>query len=293
MPIDTELHQNEHTSEEDLMISKLCSTFLFVAGGLPVAGTLLITFNAEMRSELLLNFAPRYFREVEFLRFVDDTGQEVYLLGTIHGSHLTTKDYSLLHLQAVLEHLEPDFLLVESRPEELARDNWGDGPIEMPFSALTARARGIKVEGMDWWVMDGTHQINSEEREDRMFQNILASLPGHQRILVLTGFSHVEGFRRRFLAKSYHETAFSSAEKRALFDISDQTLVFPCGITKYMQKRIEIDRLRLQSLTDRFWKDRIPKGIAFRQDFLKTITEVGEQQPITPKKEGQKTDGLK
>jgi hypothetical protein len=260
------------------MVPKLRRIVLFVVGGLLIAGILLIAFNAELRGMLLLIVAPQYFRETVFLRFANDTGQDVYLLGTIHSNHQSTKDYSLLHLQAVLEHLKPDLLLVESRPDELARDNWGDGPIEMPFASLTARAKGVEVQGMDWWVMNDNHQTNSKERENRMFQNILTSLPGHHTVLILTGFSHVEGFRRRFLASGYRQITFSSSEKQALFDTSNETLIFPHGMTYYIQKRIEIDQLELQSVTDNFWRDRIADGIALRQRFLKTIATVGERQ---------------
>jgi len=274
------LNRNEHTSaKETLMVPKLRRIVLFVVGWLLVTGILLIALNAELRGRLLLIFAPQYFREVEFLRFADNTGQEVYLLGTIHNSHLTTKDYSLLHLQAVLEHLEPDLLLVESRPEELARDNWGDGPVEMPFASLTAQEKGIEVQGMDWWVMNDNHQINSDGRENRMFQNILTRLPGHHMVLILTGYSHVEGFQRRFLASGYRQIAFSSAEKKTLFDTSDLTLIFPYGMTHYIKKRIEIDKLILQNETDSFWMDRKANGIAFRQEFLETIAMIGERQP--------------
>lgn len=261
------------------MVTSLRKIFLWVVGGLLVAGILLIIFVVEPRGGVFLVFAPKHFREAVFLRFSGNSGEDVYLLGTIHGNHLTTKDYSLLHLQAVLEHLDPELLLVESRPEELERDNWGDGPIEMPFASLTAQASGIEVQGMDWWVMNGTRQIGSEERENRMFQNILTSLPGHHKVLILTGFSHVEGFKRRFLASGYRQMAFSSVEKKALFDTADQTYIFPYGMTYYIEKRIENDQLILQGETDSFWRDRIANAIAARQEFLKTIALSGERQP--------------
>ena len=149
----------------------------------------------------------------------------------------------------------------------------------MPFASLTAQEKGIEVQGMDWWVMNYNHQINSDERENRMFQNILTRLSNHHMVLILTGFSHVEGFQRRFLARGYRQIAFSSAEKKALFDTSDQTLIFPYRMTHYIKKRIEIDQLLLQSETDSFWRDRRANAIAFRQEFLKTIAMVGERQP--------------
>lgn len=262
-------------------MNRLRRIALVMLGGILAFAALLVTFNSELRGGLLLTVAPGYFREIQFLRFTDGQGQELYLLGTIHEGHLTTPSYSLWHLQAVLEHLKPDLLLVESRPVELAKGNWGDGPIEMPFASLTAQAEGTEVQGMDWWVKESVTAMgsNSDEREDRMFQNILTALPNHRTVLILTGWSHVEGFQRRLRGKRYDELPFSSAERQGLFDMAGITPVFPKGMTHYIQKRIEIDRLALQSETDSFWQDRIEKGIAVRRELLKTIAEVGEQQP--------------
>lgn len=262
-------------------MSKLGRIALGILGSIIALAALLVTFNTEARGGLLLLVTPGYFREVQFLRFTDSQGYEVYLLGTIHTSHLTTPSYSLLHIQAVLEHLKPDLLLVESRPEELAKDNWGDGPIEMPFASLTARALGIETQGMDWWTKESVTIIssNSDEREDRMFQNILTSLPNHQTVLILTGWSHVKGFQRRLRESGYNDSPFPSAEKKALFSTAGMRLIFPKGMTRYIQQRIEIDRLALQSETDSFWRDRIEKVIIVRQELLKKITEVGERQP--------------
>jgi len=262
------------------MMAKWRTIVLGAVGSLLAVVLLLVAFNAEVRGMVLLAVAPKHFREAVFLRLANGAGEEVYLLGTIHGRHLTTEDYSLVHLQAVLHHLQPDLLLVESRPEELARDNWGDGPIEMPFVSLTARAAGIEVQGMDWWVLrEGDHRTNSKAREDRMFQNILTHLPGHRKVLILTGFSHVEGFRQRFLANGFRQMPFSSAEKQALFDPSDQTFIFPCGMRYYIQKRIALDRATLQGVQDPWWRKRIADAIAFREALLDTIATVGEQEP--------------
>ena len=147
----------------------------------------------------------------------------------------------------------------------------------MPFASLTAQETGVEVQGMDWWVMNDDHQIDSDERENRMFQNILTRLPNHHTVLIFTGFSHVEDFQRQFLASGYRQIAFSSAEKQALFDTSNLTLIFPQRMTHYIQKRIEIDQRALQSETDDFWRNRLVDAIAARQELLKTIATVGEQ----------------
>jgi hypothetical protein len=108
-------------------------------GGLAVVLAVLCVplLNSEIRSFLLFKFAPESARDAHFLRLTADR-QAVYVLGTIHGDHLSSAAYSLQHVQAVVENLKPDLLLVESRPEELAKDNWADGPIEMPVASLTA-----------------------------------------------------------------------------------------------------------------------------------------------------------
>jgi len=233
----------------------------------------------DVGDELLLTLSPKAFRDTKFLRFSGEGGREVYLLGTLHGRHLTTKDYSLLHLQAVQAHLKPDLLLVESRPEELARDNWADGPIEMPFASLAARAKGGDVAGSDWWSMTADHVINSDAREDAMFENVRRDMAAHRRVLILTGYSHVEGFARRLLASGFRPMAFSAAEKRALFDTKGETLRFPRGMTHYVQKRIETDRSALRLQTDGFWRARLAAAIADRRRVLETISTVGEQPP--------------
>jgi hypothetical protein len=233
----------------------------------------------EVHDELLLTLSPKTFRQTKFLRFSGEAGREVYLLGTLHSRHLTTGDYSLLHLQAVQAHLKPDLLLVESRPEELARDNWADGPVEMPFASLTARATGVDVAGFDWWSMNADHEINSDRREDRMFENIRKDMASHRRILILTGYGHIEGFARRLAASGYRRARFSAAEKDALFDTQGLALRFPRGMTHYVQKRIETDRSTLQLQTDSFWRSRLAAAIADRRRFLQTISAVGEPAP--------------
>jgi hypothetical protein len=231
----------------------------------------------DVHDAVSLAVDPAHFRQAKFRRFSDAAGQEVYLLGTLHGRHLTTRDYSLLHLQAVSAHLRPDLVLVESRPEELAQDNWADGPIEMPFASLLARENGVEVRGFDWWTMDATHQINGDRREDAMFQNIRAGVADHKTTLILTGYAHVDGFERRLLANGWRRADFPDAEKQRLFDTTGQRLVFPRGMTHYVQKRIEIDRQTLAHQTDAFWRNRLTEAIAARQRLLRTITAVGER----------------
>ncbi len=228
-----------------------------------------------------LFIAPQFspdVKETDFYRLVGADQQIIYLLGTMHGEHLKSERYSLWHLQAVIVHLQPDLLLVESRPEEIAKDNWGDGPVEMTFAALTARTLGIAVQGMDWWVKASLYG-DSSEREDRMAQNILKCVPGYRTVLILTGRSHVDGFKQRLAQAGFVVVPFSSAEKQPLFELVESEPRFPAGMTRYIQRRLEIDRALFELETDPNWKSRLESNIAFEQELLRLIARVGEKSP--------------
>jgi hypothetical protein len=227
----------------------------------------------------VLFIAPQFspdVKETDFYRLAGADQQIIYLLGTMHGEHLKSERYSLWHLQAVIVHLQPDLLLVESRPEEIAKDNWGDGPVEMTFAALTARTLGIPVQGMDWWVKASLYG-DSSEREDRMVQNILKCVPGYRTVLILTGRSHVDGFKQRLAQAGFVVVPFSSAEKQPLFELVESEPRFPAGMTRYIRRRLEIDRALFELETDPNWKSRLESNIAFEQELLRLIARVGEK----------------
>ncbi|HXQ09511.1 MAG TPA: hypothetical protein VN805_00775 [Caulobacteraceae bacterium] len=232
----------------------------------------------ELRAELLLKVSPKAFRDAEFRRFTDAAGDEVYLLGTIHGDHLTTPGYSLWNLGAVVRRLHPDLLLVEERPSAVASGQLGDGPIEMPFAALTAKADAITVEGMDWWTMDASHQVDPPEREEHMFANIGAALPGNRKVLILTGFSHLEAFAPKLEALGWRAVPFATADKERLFDAAGEPATFPPGMTHAIEQRISDDRAVMAGAADGFWKARLADVIASRRALLATIAKVGERR---------------
>jgi len=231
----------------------------------------------ELRAELLLKVSPKAFREAEFLRFTNAEGDELYLLGTVHGDHLTTPRYSLWNLGAVVTRLHPDRLLVEERPEAVARSHLGDGPVEMPFAALTAKAAGIEVRGIDWWTMNASHAVDPPEREDRIFSNITAALPGAHRILVLTGFSHVDAFAPRLAALGWRQAGFSGEDKERLFDTAGEPATFPPGMAEAIRQRIADERSDMAGANDSFWRSRMEDVITSRQALLATIAKTGER----------------
>lgn len=92
--------------------------FYLVAGitGLVLVVLLVAIINVEIRNYLLFRLTPKFARNITFVKLQNDK-QFIYILGTIHGAHLTTKDYSLWHVEAVINNVRPDLVLVESRPE--------------------------------------------------------------------------------------------------------------------------------------------------------------------------------
>jgi len=84
------------------------------------------------------------------------------VVGTIHGAHLRTPGYPLSTLDDVLDRVRPDLVLVEIRPAPFAAGEYEDGPPEMTYVTLRARARGIAVEPIDWWLES---QVGAEDPE--------------------------------------------------------------------------------------------------------------------------------
>jgi hypothetical protein len=235
--------------------------------------------NGEIQSFLFFKVAPANARDSHFLR-LKAKDQTVYLLGTIHKDHCTSRSYSLWHIAAVIDHLKPELLLVESRPEELTNDNWADGPIEMPFASLTARSLGIPVDGIDWWQRAGSKPgTSSDEREDHMFQNTLERLPGHRTVLILVGYSHVAELSKRLEQSGYAWDGFERQEKQSLFSIRGRREAFPPGMKHYLQKYVDAARKGLKQETDPAWRSAIQANLTVRQEVLNMIEHTGQQTP--------------
>jgi hypothetical protein len=247
---------------------------LLAVAGIPLS-------SSEVRSFLLFALAPEYARDAHFLR-LQGNEQEVYLLGTIHQAHQRSDVYSLWHIEALIDHLKPDLLLVESRPEELARDNWADGPIEMPFASLTARSLGIRVDGIDWWQKAGSRPgTSSPEREQRIVDNVLERLPGHRTVLILVGYSHVAELRQRLEGAGYAAGRFERSEKQALFSTNDRQRTFPPGMTRYLQQYVTAARKDMEEETDPAWRAATEAHLARRQELLELVEKIGER-PASP-----------
>ncbi len=216
------------------------------------------------------------FKERALTRRINAQGRIIHLLGTLHTQHVEFDPYSLWHIKALIQHLKPDLLLVESRPEELAKDNWGDGPIEMSFASLVALSLGMAVRGMDWWTKESLF-MDLTIRDDHMVQNVIEMATGYHTLLVLTGMSHLKGFRRRLEGHGYVINKMRMSEKKILFDLSDVRQIFPPQMKHYLEKRIVLEQEALRIETDDHWRLRLQNVIEVRRQFLKIVEREGEE----------------
>lgn len=194
---------------------------------------------AELKTFLLVKVAPVWARDDLLVHLERPEGPDIWLLGTIHGGHFETRAYSHTHLEAVLLHLRPSRLLVESRPEQLAGGNLMDGPFEMGYLCLAARAAEIPFDGLDWWdeAAVGPRRTNAR-REDRMVRNLVERLPATGSVLVSVGFSHVPEFIRRLREQGYVEAPLSATELAGLFDVAIVPPGFPAGMFEALEYHI-------------------------------------------------------
>lgn len=208
---------------------------------------------------------------------------DVFLLGTIHGDHLETAEYGLEHIEAVVTHLRPARLLVESLPAELAAGHLADGPIEMAFAHLIGRAVGVDVRGIDWAASGPAGRRRTDDtRDDHMVENVLGALDPAGPTLVLVGYAHVPEFVERLTARGYAPVPITADEKAALFDPAGLQKPYPAGLAAAVEGRIARDEVRLAGEGDPGTAERLRDAIAARRAFLETIRAAGER-PKTPR----------
>lgn len=75
--------------------------------------------------------------------------QDVILTGTVHSRHAQSGLYPLSILLQVIEQVQPDLILLEVSPAELARQHWILAPPEMVLLERYAHRKGIPVQGID------------------------------------------------------------------------------------------------------------------------------------------------
>ena len=192
--------------------------------------------------QVIGNVIEQQNRNSEFVKMTKGD-QKIYILGTWHGANWTSKEFSLQHLGSVVENLEPDVLLLESRQEQLDLDNLADGPLEMLFSNLTARKIGIPVKGIDWWDIDLSNPGQTDDlRDGNIMKNILKYSKGEKKVLIFIGKAHVSTLQAKFKAVGFSRAEFKNKEKNLMFHSDKESKLFPSGMSFYIKKRIEYER---------------------------------------------------
>ncbi|MBW2700679.1 MAG: hypothetical protein JRF33_07640 [Deltaproteobacteria bacterium] len=258
-----------------------------LAGGTLLLAIAILTL-PELRTFVAFKLAPSYARNLNFKKMVRFDRASVYLLGTIHEDHLTSGEYSLLHLKAVIENLHPDLLLLEQRPQMVAEGYAGDGPIEMPFAHLTALEMSIPVDGIDWWKKGSSIRRTDANRDDRMYRNLQERIPAKGTVLVLCGYSHVPELIERMMNDRYVEAEISSSRRDFLFDIGDSLLSYPPGMKHAIAQRVYQEEQNAKVEIDPAWKSDLLTVATSRRKFLSVIEKVGERKvriPCEPSKQ--------
>jgi hypothetical protein len=112
-----------------------------------------------------------------------------------------------------------------------------------------------------------------------MARNVLDHLPGHRKVLILVGYSHVAELTGRVANAGFAADSFDRAEKRELFSIGDRSAKFPPGLEAVMRKSVDLFKQELDRETDPDWRTAFERGIALRQKLLDQIAITGESKP--------------
>lgn len=199
------------------------------------------------------------------------------MLGTIHGFHMICKDYSFLHIKAVISNLKPDLLLVESRQAELDLGNIADGPPEMLYSHLIAKSLNIPVRGIDWWLVDESKPgRTSVKRDDIIVDNIIRESAGYKKVLVIFGFSHLIEAKKRMKKQKYYNVKLKKDYKDDLFFHKEEKLIYPPETKYYIEKRIEKEKEELNECKTEKWievKHRMIKELENYKESLENKVE--------------------
>lgn len=199
--------------------------------------------------------------------------EEIYILGSLHHMHYNLPDYSFQHLKAVLTNLKPDILLIESRQEELEKGNYADGPIEMYYLHMAARDLNIPVKGVDWFSYEDSKPGTTNKKRDNVItQNIINSSKGHNKVLVVVGATHMLVETKMLKQKGYKIDTLDLEDKQYLFSNSDKDLIFPRDTIKYINKRIKIEKDKLQSQAMKeIWRNATQRVILDLENFINKI----------------------
>lgn len=95
---------------------------------------------------------------------------EIMIVGTLHSEHLAQPQYPLSYLGRLIEIYRPELILLEIRPEELAKGVFEDGPLEMTYVLAVSKQKKTKVGGIDWWTEEYTKVAETELNKNSEYE---------------------------------------------------------------------------------------------------------------------------
>lgn len=176
-----------------------------------------------------------------FTKFVTEKEQEVYLLGTFHTNHFNQwLHYSMEDMLSVIENVEPDVVFIEAREEYYLQYGVVDGPIDMNVVYSYCLENGIRVEMIDWWIVDNNYQSNttSDVRDDNIFNNInskLQNVDSNEKVLVVCGAGHFYEQAERFEKAGFDKR--SIPQKSSYFVSENTAFEYPKSCVETWEKR--------------------------------------------------------
>jgi|GEM_PF-1330761 len=166
--------------------------------------------------------------------------QTIMFIGTVHWGHIKGKFYELRELRNIYSKVNPEVVMVESRPEQIAKGNVADGPIEMLYTYLHAKNDGYTVAGIDYHTLHDKSNSTTVSRDNKMLDNIEREMANHQLGLVFEGASHILTQKKEMKRRGYKEVKLSKKETKDLFKGDLYSNEFPKGSVDYLKYKIEV-----------------------------------------------------
>lgn len=204
---------------------------------------------------------------------------KLYCLGTIHGAHFSNKDYTLRHLQNIVENLKPDYIFIESREDTYQKYGVLDGPIEMRFLFAYGREHNIPVEMIDYWYIDDNfpklQNTTWAERDEEMMKNIqekLKNVKEGEKVLLCFGTAHYYYEVPRFKKMGFKERPI---ENKVDYLKGPEDFEYPKTLAQDLKDFIYYSQHGLQDILNSNIKDNI-----IREDVSKLFADYEETMKI-------------
>lgn len=197
------------------------------------------------------------------------TKSELYCLGTIHGAHFSNKEYTLRHLQNIIENVKPDYIFIESREDTYQKYGVLDGPMEMRFLFAYGREHNIPVEMIDYWYIDDEfpklQNSTWPERDKEMMKNIqkkLKTVKEGEKVLLCFGTAHYYYEVPKFEKMGFKERPIKN---KADYLKGPQDFKYPKTLAQDLKNYIYYSQNSLQDILNNNIKDNSIRTVVSKQ----------------------------